>query len=324
MISIIIPVYNSEKYICQCLDSILNQKFKNYEVIIVDDGSTDKSRILIDKYLQFENFHYYYKNNSGPAKTRNYGIKLSNGDYLMFVDADDYIESDCLDLIAEKIADFRPDILIFGHYKFFNNSAIKSKSYKITNDDKLADSKFVLSEIVSFRLKGYPWDKVIKKSLWIDNNLEFDEECRYCEDWLAVTQAITLSKEIYLFKKPLYFYRQHNESLIHNSNIYVMRDYDTAAKKIVNFLYKLKQNKNLINTFIINAKLDMMHETYINLKPSENLYTNFTNNNFCNWKIKNTEIIRNKYLSLYKKLSLVFWKVKIYKIIKDCINFFKT
>ena len=94
--SIIIPVYNVEAYISKCLDSIKNQSYDNYEVIIVNDGTKDNSVNVIDKYLSDNRFKLYNKENGGLSSARNYGIKYVTGDYILFIDSDDYIERDLL------------------------------------------------------------------------------------------------------------------------------------------------------------------------------------------------------------------------------------
>ena len=92
-VSVIVPVYNTYDYLNKCLDSLVNQSFKDYEIIIVNDGSTDDSEKIIKKYQKkYSNIKYYYKENGGLSSARNYGIKYANGDYIAFVDSDDYVD----------------------------------------------------------------------------------------------------------------------------------------------------------------------------------------------------------------------------------------
>ena len=109
--SIVVPVYNVEKYINKALDSILNQTYNNFEVIIVNDGSTDNSQKIIDKYTKLDKrFKSYKKENGGLSSTRNFGIKYTTGDYLLFIDSDDYIEKDYLEQ-ANKVTNYtHPDL----------------------------------------------------------------------------------------------------------------------------------------------------------------------------------------------------------------------
>ena len=117
MISFIVPVYNAEKTISRCLDSILNQIIKNFEIIIVNDGSTDNVQSIIDEYA----INYpaiiksYEKSNAGPGNTRNYGIEKSSGKYIAFVDSDDSIESNYTKIVTSVIDDYNADIVIINY-----------------------------------------------------------------------------------------------------------------------------------------------------------------------------------------------------------------
>ena len=117
MVSIVVPVYNAEKTLGYCLDSILNSTYKNYEVILINDGSTDNSQIVIDKYKRKypQIFRTFSQKNSGPAKTRNKGIKYSKGEYIFFIDNDDYIEKDYLEKFVRAIKKENSDMVIGGY-----------------------------------------------------------------------------------------------------------------------------------------------------------------------------------------------------------------
>ena len=113
--TIIIPVYNADKFIARCLDSIIKQSFKDFNVVIIDDGSKDSSGEIIDAYAsQFKNFRIIHQENQGVSVARNVGIQNSDSEYICFVDADDYIESNFLELFHNEIIKSRPDLIICG------------------------------------------------------------------------------------------------------------------------------------------------------------------------------------------------------------------
>ena len=104
LISVIVPVYNAEKYISKCIDSILSQTFKDFELILINDGSTDNSDLICDKYASIDNrVKVFHKKNGGAGSARNLGIQKASGDWVMFVDSDDWIEPECLDICSKKL-----------------------------------------------------------------------------------------------------------------------------------------------------------------------------------------------------------------------------
>ena len=115
-VSVIIPTYNSDKYLKKCIESILLQTYKNIEIIIINDGSTDKTDDIVKKY-EDERIKYYKNKNQGIGKSRNYGIKQSTGEYIMFVDSDDYIDESAVEEMIKKITDSNLDMLVCDFYK---------------------------------------------------------------------------------------------------------------------------------------------------------------------------------------------------------------
>ena len=105
LISVIVPIYNVEQYLVECLDSLHKQEYQNLEILLIDDGSTDGSAKICEKYVKKDNrFHYYYKENSGQSGARNYALRIFNGDYVSFVDSDDKIASDTYKILASILA----------------------------------------------------------------------------------------------------------------------------------------------------------------------------------------------------------------------------
>lgn len=160
MISVIIPVYNVEKYIKRCVDSLLNQTYKNIEIILVNDGSTDNTlRVINENYSSVKNVFLFNQKNSGPAIARNNGINYSNGKYIMFVDSDDYVDNDYVECYYNAIVDNNYDLVIGGYKKI--------KGDKIDFIRKLSKGEFSKYIVMG------PVCKLYTKEFLVNNNITF-------------------------------------------------------------------------------------------------------------------------------------------------------
>lgn len=320
MISIIIPVFNSEKYLEECLNSIYIQTYKDIEIILINDGSTDKSIDIINKYKnKFEKFIYLEQENKGASEARNLGVKYSSGEYLLFIDADDYIEKKSLEMIYQKANSTDSDIIIIGHKKFYNElDLMKSDNYIYNVDeDKVYTNIEVIDMILNFEVKGYICDKVFKRSKWLDLNIKFERR-RYVEDWFPITKYIGESDKISFINKPIYYYRQHEESSIHNKNIKVIEDYNYAVKNIVDYIEStINYNKNSMDKFKLLTFNETIHELYdVYIDNKSKIYKEFYNYKFNDFGISNKRILSIKNINLKNKISTISWNCKIYHVLK--------
>lgn len=236
--SIIIPVYNAEKYLDKCLNSIKNQTESNFEAIIINDGSTDKSENIIKKYLIDKRFKLFSQENHGIGYSRNKGIKESNGKYLVFIDSDDYIENDFLEIMLNKIEENNLDIVICDYFEENEeNNTIKSISIPSFLDTTIKKNKELL-----IRINKSPWNKIYKKSFI--KNFKFPETLKY-EDTLFLCQALKNAK-IGKINKSLNHYVIHS-----NSETTTMNDKVFDILKIIDniryFYRKEKEYKEIIN-----------------------------------------------------------------------------
>ncbi len=162
-VSIIIPAYNEEKRINKVIDSVLKQTYKNIEVIVIDDGSTDKTVEVVKNYDD-ERLKIFSKKNGGQGKARNFGISVCTGDYLMFVDADDYVDENIVKNLYECLKENNADVSICNLYKVINNKNVLFKNFEhFTNNDIF---NFMMSH-------PGPVGRLYKKNLFTDNNIEF-------------------------------------------------------------------------------------------------------------------------------------------------------
>lgn len=208
MISILLPVYNSQKYLPNCLDSILNQSYGDFELIIVNDGSIDNSGSIIEEYAKKDNrIKYFYKDNEKSiSKTRNYLLDKISGDYFIFIDSDDVIDKDFLKILLETINKTNSDIVSCG-FKIINMPTLIKKGY----GKKEVDSSKALEQML-FSGRFYAvWNKLIKVEK--AKGIRFDESLNYGEDLVYFFNLLKSDLKFTFIDNPLYFYRLHPNSL---------------------------------------------------------------------------------------------------------------
>lgn len=263
-ISIVIPVYNVENYLKECVDSLINQEQSNLtEIILIDDGSKDTSGLICDEYSnKYDNVIVIHQQNSGQSKARNNGIKKSSGEYIMFVDSDDYLDDEKIISKILRIIELNsPDLIMYGFKKMYENS------------DKVYEKKIISGNIDIKKLieknyyKGCPWDKIIKKKILIDNNIFFpegmlSEDIDFCAN---ILKNINLNKIEIINENP-YVYRQRTNSTTktikesHINDIYdiIMKYYEKDAPKT-----------NIINNFLAFEYAMTLGILNSNLKPKK-------------------------------------------------------
>ena len=202
-ISIIVPIYNAEKYIEKCIDSILNQTKKELEIILINDGSTDNTESIIKTYKD-KRIKYFKNTNHGIGYTRNFGIDKSTGKYIMFLDSDDYLEKTACEELFNKAESNKLDIVISDFYKVINenNEEIKLPSFE---DSSLKDNPDIITEYLN------PWAKLYSGKLIKNNKIKFVEDLKY-EDAPFVIEVLDKANKIGKVNKPLNYYVVHGNS----------------------------------------------------------------------------------------------------------------
>lgn len=216
MISLIIPVFNVEEYLRQCLESIIKQSFSNYEVILVDDGSTDKSMEIIREYeKKFKRVKILSQRNKGVSEARNLALKHAKGEYVLYIDSDDFLKFNMLELMVNEANKTKADIVMCNYNLYYgvNNKNNRVVSYNVL-EDKIYSSSEVIDMILNFNIQGQLWNKLFKRSLLLENNFEF-ESGRYVQDIFPVFKVINNSNKIAFINEYLYYYRQRETSTIH-------------------------------------------------------------------------------------------------------------
>ena len=197
--TIILPVYNCEKYISRCLESLIKQDYSNIEIILIDDGSTDNTAKICDEYRNKDSrITCKHINNEGVSNARNIGLKMATGDYVTFVDADDYVDSKTISSINKIILSENVDIVKYGYYKELNKIKIKNKFKTVTNKKiyKKSYKKLIEPYIFSTNDFGNVWNAFFNKEIL--KNLIFDINLKYGEDRKFMMDSLLKSNSIYI------------------------------------------------------------------------------------------------------------------------------
>ena len=208
MISVLLPVFNSQKYLSECISSILNQSYGDFELVIVDDGSIDQSGKIIKQFAEKDNrIKAFYKENEGSiSKTRNFLLEKVNGEFFIFVDSDDIVEKDFLKILLDTINKTNSDIVSCG-FKIVNMPVLAKKGY----GRKEVNSSKALEQML-FEGKFYAvWNKLIRSEKAHD--IRFDESLNYGEDLVYFFNLLKNDLKFTFINNPLYFYRIHPNSL---------------------------------------------------------------------------------------------------------------
>ena len=221
LISIIVPVYNVEKYLEKCVKSIIQQTYENIEIILVDDGSKDNSGKICDELEQKDNrIKVIHKENGGLSDARNAGLKIATGKYIGFVDSDDYIQEDMFETLYKLNKENNSDISIVSYYEIYNEKVISvrdSKKLEILN--KIDAIKELL---IDTKIQSYAWNKLFKRELF--NNIEFPTNKNF-EDIATTLLLFERANKIVLLEDPKYYYSRRDDSIVGVKNYKTYKDY---------------------------------------------------------------------------------------------------
>lgn len=270
LVSIIIPVYKSENNLQECLDSILNQTYKKFELILVDDGSPDSSPEICDEYSRTHDcIKVIHKKNGGVSSARNEGLKVSKGDFITFVDSDDYIDSNFLEMAINFISKYDIDLYISGlkmeYYK--DNKIVNSESYHVKESKCYSPlellNRFEL-DYPQICICG-PCCKLYSSKMLKNNNICFDQTLSLGEDTYFNLDVLKYTNKIYFDSNIYYHYRRGNdESLFSkfNPNIYVI--HYKVYSKMLDLMTDLKcDNLSTFYKTYVNMILSCVHHFYI-------------------------------------------------------------
>ncbi|MBC5995846.1 glycosyltransferase [Romboutsia ilealis] len=251
-ISVIVPVYNAEKYLRECLDSIINQSFKNLQIILVNDGSTDNSGRICEEYSNLDSrIEVIHKENGGASSARNKGLEEAKGRFIAFVDSDDYIKSNMYEVLYNSQIYYSSDISMCS-YKEVDEDIISSNVIENKENDYNVD--IYSGEESIYQLYNHensinfiiPVNKLYKRELF--RNLRYKEGI-ICEDELIIHELLYRTRKLVYIKDEMYFYRQTSNSVMRNEYGYKRLDTLKVLNERINF-FKLMGLEDLKNKAI--------------------------------------------------------------------------
>lgn len=298
-LSIIIPVYNVEKYLNICIDSILKQTYKDYEIILVDDGSTDESGKICDEYVSVnKQIRVIHQKNKGLSCARNTGIKKARGKYLMFIDSDDFLYNhNCLNLLMSKA---KNDIIQYNMVYYYENSNKYVHLNELPNYNSKAKYINILKDLSSngqFSISAC--NKIVKREIIINNNIYFSEKL-LSEDIDWSLKLYLHSNSIKIINEEIYVYRQQRKgsitSNIKNKNI-------ISLYKIIKYWYNFDYSNS------------QYREVYINyLAYQYTILLTILNNKNCSKKLRK-DIYKLESILKYSNNKKVILCNKLFKLV---------
>lgn len=301
-LSIIICMYNAECFLERCLKSLCKQNSCDFEIVMIDDGSTDRTKKIANNYVN-QKVKYYFKENGGISSARNLGLQKATGDFITFVDVDDTVDIEYCRTICRLLSSYSPDVLFFGYRKVFSKN---KREYSLkTNERRLTRTEAVELVTANEAVGNYLWNKVF--SAKVIKNIRFPEGRKF-ED-LAVTLNLILASQTYVYcDKCLYNYIQREDSIMHSLNAssindafefrynqyLFLKDYDSRIAK------KTEENmlKNAIQ-FLLNCNETNYTENFIKAKE---LVNSISNANL--FGIDKVKFIIVKYFTLLTKIAV--------------------
>lgn len=263
LVSIIVPCYNGEKYIHRCIESILTQSYKNLEIIIIDDGSSDNSYEILKEIQNKDNRVQILKQeNQGPSVARNKGIETAQGYWITFIDIDDKVENNYIAnfIPQETYEDLKIQGFTFVKDEIQDKVCLSKNKITYTNIGKCITDIFLLH-------RGSVWGKLFKTNIINDNNIRFDKNWIYKEDLIFLLQYLQFINQIQIIPTSSYLYYINDNSITrsHFKAEYLIYNQSCILKLINNFIDISPEYIGIFNTFCLNEQLDAIYRHYIQL-----------------------------------------------------------
>lgn len=321
IISVIVPVYKVEKYLEKCADSIINQTYKNLEIILVDDGSPDNCGKICDEYANKDKrIKVIHKKNEGVSVARNCGIENSHGKWISFVDADDYIEENYFEILLSEIQKDSADFIMCGYNRIYNE---KNKIEKIncTNKKEDGDSKKLLEKALNVQTSyGFCHMKLINANIIKNNNIKFNPELEVAEDAFFIIELSKYINKFLFIGIPLYNYRFNPNSVVRKYDDNYCNKYLKSMKLIKKYIMNnYAENEKILQemeNFIVYHVLLIAVNYSFNKENKKNAISEMNQfKKLCNeTDIINESIKKSNYnnLSITRKITLFTIKNKLY------------
>lgn len=313
-ISVIVPIYNVEEYLERCIDSILIQDYDNFEVVLVDDCSTDKSSTIAKNYSELyprKCIFVQRESNGKLSAARNTGIKVSTGDWVTFIDSDDWVEKNYLSSMINVAIKDESDIVACGYYHAWgNNRLVVVNPFGDLSSESSQEMKVAL-------MRNHACMKLFRKSFIIENGIAFPEHIVRAEDMGFTIPLMTRTKRISIIKEPLYYYFQRQNSISNSNTNIDISFYYQAFKELAdksNCGFEIEIEYRAINEFLYGLVTVMIKSNRTNKEIKNHIdyflmkYTKWKNNKYLEYtpKLKKTFIILASYKLVFVLKAIIF------------------
>ncbi|MFS0861501.1 glycosyltransferase family 2 protein [Fredinandcohnia sp. 179-A 10B2 NHS] len=281
-VSVVVPVYKVEKYIHRCVDSILNQTYKNLEIILVDDGSPDSCAEIVDSYAESDSrIIALHKENGGLSDARNFGMNYATGEYTFFIDSDDWVETNIIETLVSNSVRYKADVVQSAFYYAYEDYLLYDNRYYSKDDTPtILDNHTLMTELViNEKVKNFAWGKLYKTELIKD--LPFKKGVLF-EDVFWSHLVMHRVKMYLMIHQPMYYYLQRSDSIV-----------ATYSPRNLDILKGLKVR----HTFIEKHYKELLKESYKNILRTSLIHYNLLS---INWK-KDSRVHRKEILGYIKE-----------------------
>ncbi|MBQ0064396.1 MAG: glycosyltransferase family 2 protein [Firmicutes bacterium] len=263
-VSIIVPVYNAQKVIERCVNSILGQEYKDFELLLMNDGSKDDSAKILDELAQTDSrVRVVHKQNSGVSKTRNLAISMAKGEYLQFLDADDWMRSNSTKELVRAMEENKVDMVVADFYRVVGENLSRKGSIGVDKPLSLKEYAQYMMDSPADYYYGVVWNKLYKKSIIEQFDLKMDPNLSFCEDFIFNLEYCLHCQTIYPLPVPIYYYvktegslvsQNANLSSIYNMKINVFKYYEKFFKEILNEEEYRQERMDIAKFYVMAAK----------------------------------------------------------------------
>ncbi len=268
-VSIIVPVYNVENTLGRCIESIISQTYQNWEMWLIDDGSRDASGKICDNYSRSDaRINTVHKANGGVSVARNTGLDKAKGEYVLFVDSDDYLEQNTLELAMNEADSSGAEVVLFGFYYHFQEEdrVVENKGTRIfvgKNEEFVSE---MFEEMFRKELLNPPWNKLIKREMLIRNDIRFISEYSICEDMIFTIGVLDACNKIVFLDVPLYHYIYKKEdNLVNRFHGNYFEALSFYVGRVKEYLSRYKASAEMIaemGTFYVNQTVAYLKKIY--------------------------------------------------------------
>lgn len=320
--SIIVPVYNVEKYLVKCLDSLINQTYTNIEIICINDGSTDNSLKILNEYARVDSrVIVINQENQGVSIARNKGLDTATGDYVFFIDADDWINLNTCEIINKKILQYKnPDVIQYQHIVNVLSGEERFISNRY-NKEVFTNAFEDLENLITNSSVVYCWDKVYNINFLKKNNIRFPANIKTFEDYIFIAMIYKYNPIVLIINDYLYTYNQNIDSVCHKDSYYRFLINKEAFKKLQEEFCTV-DNENLVlisYKYYLKNILGLWNDLYFSSYKSEFLEELSSVENVILKNCKTTKLFKYNFHMLLAKLHLSFF---YWKIIREIIKIF--